>query len=208
MRDRQPAAHPTATLPIKEIVMRKFNGFIALVLSAALSTGCATGPKVRVDKDPGADMAAYKTFAFFEPAATDQARYSTLMTGRLKDATRSELERLGYTYDERAPQLRVNFFLNIIDKQELRSATASAGGFYRYRSGSYRAWSSYPYDIETVNYQAGTLGVDLVDVGTKALVWQGVAEGRVPKEAYRNPGQAVDAVVAELFRNFPNPPAR
>jgi hypothetical protein len=172
-----------------------------------LASACASGPTIRVDRDPSADMSAYKTFAFFDPVATDQFQYSTIVSSRLKRATGLQLERLGYTYDEHNPDLLVNFFLNIVDRQEIRSSpSAPPGGYYGYRRGSYGAWGGYAYDVETVNYREGTLNVDLVDARKNSLVWQGLAEGRLKNESIRNPGPALDAVIAEIFRNFPNPP--
>jgi hypothetical protein len=178
--------------------------FCIAVCAAGLLAACASGPHIRVDKDPAANMSAYKTFAFFDSLATDHARYSTLMTSRLKLTTRLQLERLGYRYDERSPDLRVNFFLSVANQQELRSTAAPGpGGFYRYRAGSYAAWSRYPYELETKDYKAGTLSIDLVDTQTRSLVWQGVAEGRIEEQALRNPPQAIDAVVADIFSRFP-----
>ncbi len=189
--------------------MRNVRWLSAVSLFLVLASGCATGPTIRVDKDPTADLTAYKTFGFFDQLATDRAQYSTIITNRLKQATRTQLERVGYTYEEREPDLRANFFLNVTKKQEIRSTpSASVGmGFYGYRGAMYGAWGGYPYDVETVDYREGTLGIDLVDAKENQLVWQGVAEGRVSEEARKNPGPAIDAVVAEIFRNFPNPPS-
>jgi hypothetical protein len=181
--------------------MRKFK-WLFVVAIAALLSACATGPRIRIDKDPAVDLSAYKTFGFFEELPTDQARYSSLMSTRLRQAATRELTRLGYSYDEHAPQLRVNFFLKVADKQEIRSTSSSA------RVGRYVAWAGYPRDLETVEYKAGTLRVDLVDVRTNSMVWLGVAEGKVPEAAMRNPNVAIDEVVASVFRNFPNPPAK
>lgn len=174
--------------------MRKSHWLHAVALSVAVASGCASGPTIRVDRDPAVDMSTYQTFAFFDQVATDRAQYSTIVTSHLKEATATELKRLGYTYDERSPQLRVNFFLKIADRQEIRSTPST--GVYRYRFGL--------SDIETKEYKAGTLGVDLVDAKRNALVWQGVAEGRLRDNASRNSGSAIDAAVAEIFRNFPN----
>jgi hypothetical protein len=80
-------------------------------------------------------------------------------------------------------------------------------GYYGYRGGMYGAWGGYPYDVDTVDYREGTLSIDLVDARKNQLVWQGVAEGRVSDEVRQNPGPAIDAVIAEIFRNFPNPPS-
>jgi hypothetical protein len=127
----------------------------------------------------------------------------------LKRATGAQLERLGYTYDERNPDLRVNFYLNVVNQQEVRSSPSASigGGYYGYRRGGYGAWGGYPYDVETVNYKAGTLSVDLVDARTNSLVWQGLAEGRLKDESVRHPGAAIDAVIDQIFSNFPNPPS-
>lgn len=183
----------------------------ACVLLAAGLGGCASGPDIRADQDPAANIAAYGTFGFFEPLATNKAGYSTLLSTRLKDASRRELETRGYTYAAVNPDLLVNFNVNVQEKTEIRSSPSmSAGyGYYGYRSGMYGAWSGYPYDVETTNYKQGTLTVDVVDAGRKALVWQGVAEGRVSKKAMENPGAAIDAVMPQIFASFPtrNPPA-
>lgn len=177
----------------------------AAFVAAALA-GCASGPEIRVDQDPAANMTAYGTFGFFEPLATNKAGYSTILSSRLKDAARRELETRGYEYDAVNPELLVNFNLNIQDKTEVRSSpNMSAGyGYYGYRAGMYGAWSGYPYDVETTNYKQGTLTVDVVDAGRKELVWQGVAEGRVSKKAIENPGAAIDAVMPQIFAKFPN----
>lgn len=189
--------------------MRNVRRLSLFSIVMMLAAGCTTGPSIRVDKDPSADLTQYKTFGFFDQVATDRAQYSTIITSRLKEATRLQMERVGYKFEEREPDLRVNFYLNVKDKQEIRSTpSASVGmGYYGYRGGMYGAWGGYPYDVETVNYREGTLSIDLVDASKNQLVWQGVAEGRVRDEAVKNPGPAIDAVIAEIFRNFPNPPS-
>ncbi|MCI0654722.1 MAG: DUF4136 domain-containing protein [Methylococcaceae bacterium] len=188
--------------------MRNVLWFQPAILAIALLSGCATGPTIRVDKDPAAKMTAYKSFGFFDRLGTDRAQYSTIVTSWLKQAIRTQMERIGYAYNEKDPDLHVNFFLNVEEKQEIRSAPSSMGpGFYGYRGGMYGAWGGYPYDIETITYNEGTLSIDLVDAKKKALVWQGLAEGRVKDESIRNPGPAIDKVVGEIFSNFPNPPA-
>ena len=163
--------------------------------------GCATGPKIRVDMDPGTDLRSYKTFAFFEPASTDGTQYTTLISARLKQSTRAQLERLGFVYAEAEPDLRVNFFLKVVNKQEIRTS----GGYYGYRANRYGTWAGYPY-VDTVEYREGTLSVDLVDTKRRQLVWQGIAEGEVQDDSLKSPGPAIDGVVAKIFSNFPYPP--
>lgn len=166
-------------------VTRRAAGLAALAV-AALAAGCATQPDVRHDQAPGSDLAAYKTFAFYEPAA---APYASLLEQRLRQATRAQLERQHYVYDERNPDLRVNYALHVIDKQELQSMP-TAGRF------GWRGWNN---GLQTVEYRQGTLAIDLVDARRNALVWRAVAEGRLDAKAMEQPGPAIDAAVGELF---------
>lgn len=186
--------------------MRITNILLSLAYAAALA-GCSSGPDIRADGDPSANMASYKTFGFFDRVSTDKNAYTTIVSTRLKDATRREMEKRGYQYVQSNPQLLANFNVNITDKQDIRS-TPSAGvgyGYYGYRAGMYGVWGGYPQDIETVNYQEGTLSIDLVDSQKQQLVWQGTAQGRINKESIQNPGPAIDRVVTEIFTKYPVP---
>lgn len=177
---------------------------LAIAGLLAAIAGCASGPTVRSDVDPGSDLGRYRTFAFFEPLATDRDGYGTILSSRLKAATRRELEERGYRYSESSPDLRVNFYTNVKERQEIRS-TPEIGftGFYHYRRGFYNPWVGYPYDVRTINYTEGTLSIDLVDASRKQLVWQGLAKGTVTKKVRDNPGPAIDAAVARIFEKFP-----
>jgi hypothetical protein len=181
--------------------IRSLPAVIVLCL-IALAPACATGPEIRVDMDPKVDLRAFKTFAFFDTLSTDRGGYATLVSQRLKQATRPQLEQRGFAYNETDPDLRVNFFVRVVDKQEIRSTP----GYYGYRAGYYGAWAGYPYNVETIQYREGTLSIDLVDARRKQLVWQGIAEGQVSDETRKNPGPAIDQVVAQIFSNFPYPP--
>jgi hypothetical protein len=202
------------SIPVPEIAMHPAFRLVTGVLflaGCALLSGCATGPTIRSQTNPGADPASHETFAFFSPLATDRAGYESVLTARLKDATRRNLEAKGYVYAESDPDLLVNFFANIEDRQEIRTypaAPAMGAGYYGYRTGYYGGWGGYHggyrgTEIETVNYKAGTLTIDLVDPAEKVLVWQGQAEGRVSSKARQNPGPAIDAVVAEIIELLP-----
>lgn len=166
---------------------------LSAAIPMALAAGCTSSPNIRLDRNPTADLHSYRTFAFFEPVSTDQSLYTTIISGRLKKATRDELERRNYVYDEKNPDLRVNFSLHVMDRQELRSMPAP--GLLGARFGF--------NELDTVNYRQGTLSVDVVDAHKHELVWQGIAEGRINKKSVENPGPAVDKVVNEMFTGFP-----
>jgi len=183
--------------------MHKTITLIFLFLIPLFEIGCAGGPDLRTDQDPTADLAGYRTFGFFDRMLTDQS-YSTITSARLKEATRTQLENLGYAYDEQNPDLRVNFYLMVVDRQDVRSTATPV--FHGYSAARYAVWGGYPNDIETVNYKAGTLGVHLVDSRRNSLVWQGIAEGKLTGKALHDPAATVDAVITDLFREFPRSP--
>jgi Domain of unknown function (DUF4136) len=183
------------------------GSMIAGIAFAFALGGCTpAGPTVRADGDPSANLSSYKTFGFYDRVSTDKNAYTTILSTRLKETTRSELEKRGYQYSQSNPQLMVNFATNIENRTDVQSGPGvGAGGFYGYRAGMYGAWAGYPQDIETVHYQEGTLSIDLVDASKQKLVWQGVAQGRISKKAVEDPSAAIDRVVADIFAKFPVP---
>jgi len=171
-----------------------------IVVALGLLSACATGPDIHRDTNPTAAFASYKTFAYFSPLATDRAGYESMLTTRLKDATRHAMEAKGYVYSESNPDLLLNFFANVQEKQELRATPAM--GYYGYRRRFYGGYGATM--VETVTYREGALSLDLIEARRKLLVWQATAEGSVSSEARNNPGAAIDAVVAELMAPLPS----
>lgn len=177
----------------------------------AVVAACASGPNIRSNTDPQANLSAYRTFGFVEPLGTDRAGYSTFVSQQLKTAVRRELETRGYTYAQDNPQLLVNFNAKLDSKMRVESVPSMSGtvgrGYYGYRGGVYAAWPAYETEVD--QYTEGTLNVDVVDEAQKRLVWEGIAVGRVTNKTRENIGQALDSTVAEIFKRFPGraPPA-
>ncbi|HEX9707593.1 MAG TPA: DUF4136 domain-containing protein [Steroidobacteraceae bacterium] len=174
----------------------------ALALSACATT---TGPDLTIDYDRSADLGSFRSYGFPEELGTDRAGYSTLITTYFKNAVNREMQKRGYAYDEKDPDLLVNFFANVRDVTDVRrTPNFSAGyGYYGYRYGLYGAWPMYQEDVNTVHYKVGTANIDIVDAERMQLIWEGVAEGRITREEMKNPQPAIDAVVTELFLRFP-----
>lgn len=167
---------------------------LALLFGGLLTSGCAAKPEVRVDQAPAAELSSYRTFSFYDRLSTDKPSYSSIMSARLKQATRDELERHGYEYREQNADLKVNFSLRVAERQELRSYPANGGVFVR-RAGL--------NDYDVVPYRQGTVSIDLVDSRLNSLIWQGVADGRIDDRIAQDPGKAIDRAVREIFMGFP-----
>lgn len=186
------------------------SGYRNLVLAAVgallVLGGCATtrAPELRVDYDKSADFSVYRTYGFPKETGTDRGGYSTLVTSYFKSSLSTALEARGYKYSEENPDLLVNFFMNTRERTETRPSLGY--GYYGYRYGLYSAWPLYDDHDRTVTYKVGTINIDIVDAEKKQLIWEGIAEGRLDREAMANPKVTINAVVTELMRQYPGKP--
>lgn len=191
------AARPSVPSPSRRSLLAAAVTFAG----AALAAGCASRPEVHHDRDPRADFASYRTFAFRD--SRDPARgalgalgadYTTLHETRLRQAATRELERQGLTQVAHDPDLRVHVAMTVVQRQELHSSPARGFGM------GYRGWSATRLD--TVDVRQGTLVVDLVDARRNALVWRGVAEGAVDRQEAQDAGATIERAMAEVFAGF------
>ncbi len=153
---------------------------LALAASGLVLAACASGPTIRSNTAPGANLQSYKTYTFVRPLGTDRGGVETPLSGYFKEATRREMDARGYKFVECGDaDLLVNFGANA--QRESRRAQhpddsvgVGYGGYYGYRGGMYGAsWSTS--DVETVRYKVGTANIDVVDARQKQLVWEGLS---------------------------------
>lgn len=175
--------------------------------AAALLAGCESGPQVRTNVDPSANLSAYKTYMFAEKTGTDRPGYSTPITSYFKEAIRREMDARGYKFVEGGPaELLVNFNANARENVDVRStpgATYGYGyGYYGYRGGLYGA-AAFPPEVETVRYKVGTANVDVVDLSKKQVLWEGIVEGRLTEKVMKDPRTAINNAITEMFTQFP-----
>lgn len=180
--------------------------WLLAALLLALLAACATGPRVSSDSDPRADFGAYRSFAFYSPLAIEREGYASLVSGRMKAAARAEMEARGYRYSEDDPDLWLN--INAYIQQRTDVSTIPDVDYAYYYSYRYRGYVAVPFwhDRTTVHrYTEGTMNIDLVDAKRNALVWEGIAVGRVKRNqdaAARD--AAIDATIRDIFAAYPH----
>ena len=180
---------------------------LALAAMGLILAACESGPKIRANTAPGANLQSYKTYTFMHPLGTDRDGVETPLSGYFKEATRREMDARGYQFVESGDaDLMVNFRRECERKgrraQHPDSVGVGYGGYYGYRGGMYGAsWSTS--NVETVRYKVGTANIDVVDARRKQLVWEGLVEGKLTKKMMEDPRAAVNAVVTEIFKQFP-----
>ena len=75
--------------------------------------------------------------------------------------------------------------------------------YYSYRSRRYFAAPFWHDRVDVYRYTEGTVNVDLVDVARNALVWEGIAVGRVPNLKPADRDARIDNTMAEIFARYP-----
>ncbi len=179
---------------------------LGLIVSISLGvSACASGPNIRSDYDQNADFAAYRTFGFMSPLGTDRSGYQTLVTERLKTAARVQMEQKGYVYDPEAPNLLVNFQVQVRERTEYVPPPPMPWGanYYGYRMGWYGAWPGYGFGPDLIQYTEGVLNVDLIDVTKKQMVWEGIATSVIDSPQQAQSAAYIDPLMAQIFARYP-----
>ena len=157
---------------------------VLLLLPIAVVTAALARDRVEVRNE--ILTPAYRTFGFGEgtPARNADVQKHILA------AVERELEANGLQRDDYRPHLRVITHV-IVERHEL--AELDDPDFWEYWLGvdAYNAFQ----------LQAGTLVVDLVDVGQEKIVWRGVASAKVSGSLKAN-FRHIDRLVQKLFRGF------
>ena len=180
--------------------LRRASCLLMLLLLAA----CASSPRISTEADPRADFSRYRTFAFYAPLAVERDGYSTPTTERMKAAARAEMEARGYVYQPEGPDLWVNLNAYLERRTDISEHPfVDYGYYYSYRARSYVAVPYWSQQTSVRRYTEGTLNVDLIDAGRNALVWEGIAVGRVANLEPANRDARIDATMSEIFARYP-----
>lgn len=182
--------------------MRALFRFLSAFLMFGLLVACSSAPVVRSDFDPRADFASYRSFAFMEPLGTDRAGYTTLLTERLKRATALQMESRGYVYREKEPDLWINFQSQVQSKTEYVAPPPMMWGA-GYGFGFYGGWPGYAFGPNVIQYDEGTVKVDLIDTRRRQMVWEGVGTTPVDNPQQSASDAMVENMVSSIFARYP-----
>lgn len=182
--------------------MRTIKLLVAIFVVLFTASCSTVGPSVHANLDNTIDFNKYKTFGFFEKLDTDH-RYESLLSHYLKEATTEEMTKRGFIYKAESPDLLINFYRNVENKQDIHQRpTTRYGAYYGYRGRIYyEAW--HGYDSYTVNYKLDTLNIDMVDRQLNKMIWQGTSVDRLSEEKMKNLQATLNKMVADIFSKFP-----
>ena len=179
---------------------------VAVMATGLLAlSGCATGPKIRSQTAPAAEVQRFRTYGYLDKLGTDTGTYASAMSLDLKAATDREMQARGFTPATADPDLVVNFFLDQKEKIQGQSGPSFGLGIGR-GWGSWRTGYSWGFGMSDTwidSRTEGTLTIDVVDRAKNEIVWSGTAVGTITSKMLDDPRAAVDSVVPKIFAKFP-----
>lgn len=182
----------------------RFLTSVCFVGVFGLLAACSNAPIVRSDFDPRANFADYRTFAFMEPLGTDRAGYTTLLTERLKRTASQQMEARGYTFDAKKPDLLLNFQTQVQSRTEYVGPPPIMWGMnYGFGTGFYGGWPGYAFGPEVIQFNEGTLKVDLIDTQRKQMVWEGSGTSIIGQQQQTASEAMVQQMMTSIFARYP-----
>ena len=178
-------------------IMRTMPILATLALLAACSP-----LSVNYDYDNTADFTKFKSYEWMakpanlpsNPATAPQN--SDLLDRRIRAAIEAELDSRGLSSDPAAPDLLVVYHLGVQDKVQVTDYGYTYSPYY---------WGGGGRQIDVYQYQEGSLIIDLVDAGTKNLVWRG-SGSKVIENTQMTPEQMqarVSEIVGTIMQSYP-----
>lgn len=172
--------------------------FLAICFLALLLAGCASGPTIVANTNPGTDFSAFKTYNFFQPLGTDRAGgVRTPLSSRLVSSMNRALISRGMSLDDE-PDLLVDFVVSTEDRIDVRTTPTHSV----HRSHWNRGFSTWPtYNTTVRQYTEGTLIIDLIDPATNTLVGEGAAQNRITNTNFTQQelDEIVNTIMSELM---------
>lgn len=181
----------------------------SIIVLAALMVvvGSCSSTRFIVDHDSRHDFTGFSTYAWFKLASPpDQAKppseANTILTRRISRAIDGELTGKGFVRAEVGDADFLVTFSLVLNQRMVMYHTGWSvpiGGWGRGGWGWSVGWGGHRSSVET--YTEGTIIVDVLDTGTRTLVWRGVIENAFSKP---NPDDdTIRKLVARVMESFP-----
>jgi hypothetical protein len=131
------------------------------------------------------------------PAGDPRLEEDPFFEDHLRGEVEKAMERRGFTWSLTSrPDLLVHYHANITERLDVDRFDVQRG--YCGEAGC---------DVPTVQYEAGTLVIDVIDARTNRLIWRGWAQSAVSGMLADRDTMArqINEAVARMFNEFPTP---
>jgi hypothetical protein len=171
-----------------------------ILISAAVAVASACAVKPQIQWEESYDFAAIDSFAWKQsPAAVSLENQDPFLHAHVVNAIEYYLTQNGLTEVESNPDVFVTYYGSTDTQTQLQSSSYgySWGGYGRPGWGYYgygRAGPAYT-TTRVVEYQRGTLVVDIIDAASSELVWRGtvsdISVSDDPEKMRKNVSKAI-----------------
>jgi hypothetical protein len=177
------------------------NARIWITLALAASAGgCALAVTAGADYAPDLDLSRYTSFAWTEPTETGvesdpRLESNPLFHARVQAAITIELHDVGINQGVPGAGLLVHYHAVVRDRVEV----------YETDERDVLTNTQYEQETQVVQFEEGTILVDLADAQTGDVIWRGWAQFPIGR-ALVNPevmGNAISQSMSKMFQRLP-----
>jgi len=175
---------------------------LAVLCLAAGFSGCSHQTAVNADYDTSADFTVYKTYAWIDEVLPpdkipeDIGAPNDITDRRIRASLTEEMAAKGFTATTDNPDLIVYYLVGVEDKVDVTD-----WGYSYASTGRYGGWDSR--NVDTYNYQEGSLIVDFVDARSRVLVWRGTAGKVLETMTAEEADQSIKDIVKQVMTLYP-----
>ena len=168
---------------------------IVLCLSFAF-LGCSS-IQVSYDYDKQADFSKYKTYSFSEGISS--LGVGDLNRDRIIKAVENEMAAKGFTQSDDSDVV-LDIYIKAKQVVSATATTAGAGYPWRYGYGGGFATTQVNYD----EYTEGTMFINMVDMSTEKIVWQGIGTKTFDESANAQKREDnINYAIQQIFTKYP-----
>ena len=175
-----------------------------VILSLVAFMASCSSLQIGYDYDKQADFSKYKTYDFSQDALN--LPINQLNRDRILKAVETEMTAKGFTKKSATPDVLID--LQVKATQETTATATNTGGYYGGRygfAGGYGMGGTTHIDYD--QYTVGSLFVNMVDMKTEKIVWQGRGSKTINEEASAEKRDAnITAGVKAIFTKYPPKP--
>lgn len=171
--------------------------FVAVLLLSA----CSTQPVLTSQVRAGTELGAYRSFAFKPSAGVDANGNVGITSAHVRAAISKEMTERRYIFSEVNPDIWVDFNTSIVSRPKKSSAPTINIGMFGSNGGV-----SIGVPVSGAGNKSNMvsrIGIELLDIKRKEVIWEGVYEGALSEQDLANPSANIYPAVHSIFSRFP-----
>ena len=185
----------------------KKPAFLTVIILYCLVVSCSPKFIVQTETPSEGNYESYKAFKFFNPSNMPAANFSFNDADKktIFDAIADEMKNRGYASRQDA-ELMIRVQGGTSSTSEIRNDNFGYPynyNYYNYRYYDYGRYPDYYNRPKDESRKETTVIIDIIDIKTDKVVWQGVGIGRASKKESFS-GQMLQDAITNVFLKYPH----